>query len=199
MGFTEETLKIQMEKTMARQKLVDIKIMPDVTVTEVEMKAFYDSHPEQFRKPETVRVRHILIQVDNTAGTTQMEKAREKIMMIQGKITSGENFSALAKAYSECPSSTNGGDLGYFERGQMVKSFEDASFSLYPGQVSPIVRSDFGFHLIKAIDRQPEAFYSYEDIKTQVADAIHQQRFEKKMKRYIEKIKSNADVKRYSP
>jgi peptidyl-prolyl cis-trans isomerase C len=197
--FTEETLKFQIEKTMARQKLIDRKILPEISVTEKEAKAFYDKNIDFYIKPEKVRARHILVQFDGKASEGQQQKALEKIKMIQDKIAAGEDFAALAEAYSECPSGKNGGDLGYFTRGQMVKPFEEAAFSLNPGEVSPIVQSEYGFHLIKVLDKQSESLISYDEIKDKIVDLLQQWQLKKEIKHYIDKLRTDADVRYFLP
>jgi len=199
MDYTEESFRQQIEKSMARQRLIDRNILPDVSIGENEAKAFYEKHIEYCTKPEKVRARHILIQIHATDGDIQQAKALKKIRMIQQKIASGEDFAALAKTYSECPSAKDGGDLGYFARGQMVKPFEDAAFSLNPGQVSPIVKSEFGYHIIKVIGKVPASVYPFNDIKDQLIEALQRQQVQKDIKRYLERMRATADVRYYLP
>lgn len=196
-GFTEDTFKVQIEKTMARQKLIDMKIMPGIEVAEKEMTTFYEIHPEYFKRPERVGASHILLKADTTAEEIDQEKARKKMEMIRQKLMAGEDFATLAETYSDCPSRTNGGDLGYFGRGQMVKPFEDAAFELNSGEVSSIVKTEFGFHLIKVFDKQSERFYLYDEKKDLIADALYQQRLQEEIEQQIERLKVNADVKHY--
>ncbi len=102
--------------------------------------------------PGSVRASHILISyegAERATSTRTKEEARELAEDIDKKAKAGENFEELARAYSDCPTAEKGGDLGFFKEGRMVKPFEDASFALEPGQVSDVVETKFGFHVIK--------------------------------------------------
>jgi len=149
--ITEAQLRAQLKQQMAVQKLVEKKISKSIKVSDKEARAFYDSKPNFFKRPEQVRASHILIKVDASAKEKDVKDARKKIEGIQKKLKKGEDFAKLAKETSQCPSSAKGGDLGFFKRGQMVKPFEDAAFSMKTGQVSDIIRTRFGFHIINAI------------------------------------------------
>jgi peptidyl-prolyl cis-trans isomerase C len=136
MNLTEADLRFQFERDLAIRKLLDDQIGGKITVSEKESRAYYDSNLESFKKPEQVRASHILIKVDPGADEAKKAEARTKIESLQAKLKKGEDFGALAKEYSEGPSGPKGGDLGFFGRGQMVKPFEEAAFSMKPGQVS---------------------------------------------------------------
>jgi peptidyl-prolyl cis-trans isomerase C len=123
-----------------------------------------------------VRASHILIKADPQADESQKAAARKKIKEIQNKLSKGEDFTALAREYSEGPSGTKGGDLGYFSRGQMVKPFEDAAFTSAPGQVSDIVETRLGYHLIKVTEKKPETIVAYADIKDQLQEYLKQKK-----------------------
>jgi parvulin-like peptidyl-prolyl isomerase len=100
----------------------------------------------------TVRASHILLMYKGSArssATRSKVEAEQQIRDLQGQLQGGADFAALAKAHSDCPSKSKGGDLGQFGRGQMVKPFEDATFAMQIGQVSDVVETDFGYHLIK--------------------------------------------------
>ena len=197
MNLTEETLKIQIRRGMARQQFVDSQIAPKVTVTERETRSFYDKDPQNFLKSESVHARHILIKVLPAADETQKAAALEKIDAIQERLYAGEDFVSLARSYSEGPSSDNGGDLGYFGRGQMVKLFEDAAFALEPGQVSGIVQTEYGYHLIQILGKQPESIYTYDEAKDAIAQHLRQRQVQNEIQRYIDRLRANADVKQF--
>ena len=110
----------------------------------------------RIKKPEQVKASHILVKVDAGADEAKKAEARKKIQEIQQKVKAGGDFEALATENSDCPSKAKGGDLGFFERGQMVKPFEEAAFALKPGEVSGIVETQFGYHIIKVQEKKDE-------------------------------------------
>jgi parvulin-like peptidyl-prolyl isomerase len=102
--------------------------------------------------PGNIRASHILISyqgAEGTEATRSREEAQQLVVNLSAKIAAGGNFEELAQTYSDCPSAKNEGDLGFFKKGQMVKRFEDAAFALAPGQISGIVETKFGYHIIK--------------------------------------------------
>ncbi|MEE8398344.1 MAG: peptidylprolyl isomerase [Desulfobacterales bacterium] len=197
LNFTEDALRLQIERSIALQQYIDGTIAPAVSVAEKETRGFYNRNPDYFKRPETVHARHILIKVHRDDDASQRAAARKKIETIQQKLFSGEDFAALARTFSEGPTGIKGGDLGFFGRGQMVKPFEDAAFALNPGEVSERVRSDFGYHLINVIDKKPESVYSYEDVKDTIYQNLHRKRVDKEVKHTVEKLKARADVKTF--
>jgi peptidyl-prolyl cis-trans isomerase C len=140
-----------------------------------------------------------LIKVDPEADESRKAEARKKLEMIQKRLRKGEDFAALAKEFSEGPSRGKGGDLGYFRRGQMVKAFEEAAFTLRPGEVSDIVETKFGYHLIKVIDKKPEKTMAYKDVKDRLGDYLKREKVQKEVRLYVEKLKEKAKVERFPP
>jgi peptidyl-prolyl cis-trans isomerase C len=195
--LSETTLRLQFKRGIALQQFVDKHFVQKITVSGEESKAFYDNHPDLFKQPEQVRARHILIKVDPGADESSKVEARAKLEKIQKRLRKGEDFGALAKEVSEDPSSVKGGDLGYFKRGQMVKAFEEAAFSLKPGEVSDIVETEFGYHLIDVIDKKSGMAIPYEDIKDRLEDHIKQEKVQEEVNSYIEKLKEKAKVERF--
>ena len=143
MGLTESDVQAQIERGMAIQKLIDKEVTEKIKVSDEETKAFYDKNPQLFQQPEQIKASHILIKVQADAPADQKAEARKKIEDVQQKVKKGEDFATLAKTYSEGPSGPKGGDLGYFRRGQMVKPFEEAAFSLKPDETIEIVETQF--------------------------------------------------------
>ena len=197
LNLSETSIKDKFKTGLAVQQFVEKKFGQKALVSEQETKAFYDSNPNFFKIPEQVCASHILIKVDPKADAAQKAAARKKIDDIQKRLKNGENFSELAKKVSDCPSNTKGGDLGCFSRGQMVKPFEDVAFSLKPGEVSGIVETDFGFHIIKVMDKKPETTLAYEQVKDRLAAMLKKDKVEKETDLYLEKLKKDAKIERY--
>jgi peptidyl-prolyl cis-trans isomerase C len=197
MKISEAELKSQIRKGMAIQQFVDKDLVQDVKVSQKEVKDFYKNNPDMFKQSEQVKASHILIKVDTQADKSAKDQANKKIKEIQKKLEDGEDFAALAKEYSEGPSNVNGGDLGYFERGRMVKPFEDAAFKLKPGEVSGMVETPFGYHLIKVVDKKPESVVSYENAKERIAQYLEQEKKGKVLERNLEDMRQKAVIKTF--
>jgi len=199
MGITLETMRTQVGQAHAIQKLLEAEVYPQAMVTEKDSRLFYDNNPQYFKKPEEVKASHILIQVAPEATDEDKLTARKKIEDIQIKIAAGEDFADLARKYSEGPSNVKGGDLGFFDRKKMVKPFADAAFDLEPGQTSDIVKTRFGFHLIKVFDKKNESVYVFDDIKQRLTELLRQQKIQEETVRYLGELRKTADVKRITP
>lgn len=196
-NLSEAAIKSELKKAIAIQQFVDREFVRKTSVTEEESRAYYDSHPDLFKQPEQVRASHILIKVDPGADASQKAEARKKLEEIQESVHNGEDFSTLATERSEGPSRKRGGDLGYFGRGQMVKPFEEAAFALRPGEVSDIVETEFGYHLIKVFDKKPQTTLAYEGIEGKIKQYLKQDKVQKEVHRYVEELKKNAKVERF--
>jgi peptidyl-prolyl cis-trans isomerase D len=144
------------------------RLRDQVNLTDPDLKAYYDQHPDEFKRPEQVHARHILIKAGENAPRSDAE-GKAMIEGIQKRIAAGADFAAVAKEVSEDPGSKpQGGDVGYFGRGQMVKEFEDAAFNAKPGEVAGPVHSPFGYHLIQALDRRPASVVPFAEAKEQI-------------------------------
>ena len=197
MKTSEAALKSQLRKGMGIQQFVDKEFVQKVKVPEDEVKDFYKKQPDLFKEPEQVKASHILIKFDSQADKSAKDQAKIKIEEIQKKLKGGEDFAVLAKEFSECPSNVKGGDLGYFGRGQMVKAFEDVAFKLKPGEVSDIVKTRFGYHVIKVVDKKPESVISYENVKDKIVNYLEQEKTGKELKRYVEELRQKAVIEKF--
>ncbi|MEA2014555.1 MAG: peptidylprolyl isomerase [Thermodesulfobacteriota bacterium] len=199
MGLTEDTLKVQLRRGMAIQKLIEQDVISKFEISEKDAKDYYDEHMDHFKQPEKIRASHILIKVEPGSDESVKAEALKKIKKIQKELGKGGKFEELAKKYSDCPSGAKGGDLGYFGKGQMVKPFEDAVFSLKPGEISDIIETDFGYHLIEAGDKKAEALTEYKDVKGKLTQYLKQLKTKEEMPKYIEGLKEKAKIERFLP
>ncbi len=198
MKISEDDIKKQIKKKLAINELIDIKIGQKIVVTDKETKTYYDDNTDLFKQPEQVGASHILIKVEAGADQQKKAQAMQKIKEIQKKLKDGQDFAVLAKKYSEDKGSgANGGDLGYFTRGQMVKPFEDAAFAMKPNEVSDIVETQFGYHLIKVYGKKPGKVMAYGEVKDLLTERMRQEKTQEEVVKYIAEIKKDAKIKRY--
>ncbi len=195
-GLTEAELQSSLERGYVISKLIDNQIMAPIVIPDQEIRTFYDTHPKSFKKSEQVRTSHILIKVDSQAEQSVKDEKRAKLQEVQKRLKVGEDFAVLAKEFSECPSNIKGGDLGYFERGKMVKPFEDVAFKLKTGEVSDIVETPFGYHLIKVVDKKPASVVGYEDVKDKIGQYLKKEKTGKELKGYIEELRKKAVIEK---
>lgn len=146
------------------------------TVTPEEVQAYYEANKESFQQEDQIKARHILIKVDENAAEKDVAAAEKKIKKIFAKAKSGQDFAKLAKKYSEGPSNSKGGELGWFGHGAMVKPFEDTAFTLKKGEVSKPVRTRFGWHLIKVDDIREAGQKELEQVKGEINTIIAQEK-----------------------
>jgi peptidyl-prolyl cis-trans isomerase C len=196
MNLTEAEVRSQIQRGLAIRELIDQNIANKVVITDEASNAYYTANPQLFREPEQVKASHILIKVEPTADDAAKTAARKKITDIQQKLKGGGDFAELAKENSEGPSAARGGDLGYFKRGQMVKPFEDAAFSMKTSEVSGLVETRFGYHLIKVYDKKPEQTLAYEEVKDKIAQRLKQEQIEKAATLYVDNLKKGAKVEK---
>ena len=199
MGISMDVFRSQVSQATAIQKLLEMEIYGKTQVSEKEARIFFENNPHFFKKPEEVKASHILIKLTADDDEEKKLAARQKIETIQEKLAAGEDFADLAKSYSEGPSSVNGGDLGYFDRKKMVKPFSDAAFSLEPGQISDIVETRFGYHLIKVIDKKPKTSYEFEKIKQQLIKMLQGRKIQTETKQYLDELQKKAVISRMTP
>jgi peptidyl-prolyl cis-trans isomerase C len=196
-NMQEGDLNERIRKTLAINQLVEEKISQQVDVTDEDAKAYYDSNPESFQRTEKVRASHILIKVDRDAGEAKKVAAKEKIKNLQRRVREGEDFAELAKENSECPSSENGGELGYFERGKMVQEFEEAAFSTAVGSISDVVQTDYGYHLVKVTDKIEPGVIAFETVKDDLKDFMLQQKVQVAVSAFLDSLKNDAEIEMY--
>ena len=158
-----------------------VKIAETLNIPDVQLQQFYDSHKDNFRTPERVKVRHILFDTRNKSKE-EVAKIRAKAEDVLKQVKSGADFGKLAEKYSEDPGSAkNGGDLGWVVRGQMVKNFEDTTFSLKPNQISDLVTTEYGFHIVQVLEKQDAHLQPFNDAKGQIAAEMKKQMGNEKM------------------
>lgn len=193
-GLTLEAFKKEIEKKIIRTKIVQWAVKVEPNVPEKELRDFYQKYADRYRTEESYRPGHILFRVPKDATPEEVREIRKKCQKVYEKLKAGEDFGELALLYSEDLSSKDRGDLGYFKKGELLPAFEKEALRLKVGEVGNIVRTDFGFHIIKLLDRKGGLPLPYEEVKEKVRQDYLEREFEKGLKQFLSKLKEKSVI-----
>src|SRR5215469_7410204 len=189
------------EKRKVKYALIDTaKLEADVKVTPEDLRTYYDQHRDQYRVPDQVKVSHILIKTplpgaDGKVDEKGVAEAQHRAEDLLQKVKSGTNFEEIAKKYSEDPGSAKqGGSLGWIGRGQTVPEFEKTAFSLPKGQTSDLVKSSYGFHIIRIDDKQEAHVKSLDEVKAQIEPILKHQKAQQAAQKQAETLLKDAQT-----
>ncbi len=194
-GLTLDQLQRQTRMSLAVSKVIDAEVTSKLSVADADVDAFYAKNPDQFKEGETVHASHILFSAPQTASPAEKQQARAKAEQALKAIRAGADFATIAREQSQDPGSAkNGGDLGFFPKGQMDPKFEAAAFALKPGTVSGIVETPFGFHIIKVVERRPPRTMPLAEVSAQIKQYLTQQQRETMLNAFVEQAKAKAKI-----
>jgi peptidyl-prolyl cis-trans isomerase C len=193
-GLTLEGYRDFLQRRFAVDNMLRKQLADVTTVSDKEVDDFYSGNPQQFAVPEQVRARHILIKVEKGATEDQKAAARKKIEEVRTKAEGGADFAELAKESSEGPSAPKGGDLGFFGRGRMVPAFEKAAFALKPGEISGVVETPFGYHIILVEEKKEGGTVPKEEVAEKVRDFLKQQKVAEAVQERIKTLRDKAKI-----
>lgn len=192
-GFTPESYRAYVRRTASVANYMQ-NISASATVSREDVHEFYVNNPDKFQVPETVRVRHILLRVHPSANEESRAPVRAKMDSIVNQLANGADFAALATRYSEDSSAAQGGDLGYFSHGQMVKPFDDAAFALKVGETSGIVETVYGLHVLRVEDRQPPQIVPEEMASDQIYDYLQDVKQRQAIRDELSALRAEAEI-----
>lgn len=193
--LTVQNVRDDARSEISVEKLVEGEIGSKIAVKPEAINDFYKNNQDKFQQGPRVRASHILIQVPQGADAAAKQQAKTKAEGILKDLKAGKDFAAAAKENSQDPGSApNGGDLGYFEQGQMVPQFEQAAFTLGPGQMSELVETQFGYHIIKVSEHQDGRVVPLEEAKGQIEQYLTQQNRQAETQAFVNTLKSKATI-----
>lgn len=162
--------------------------------SDADAKDFYAKNPDRFKEPEAVRASHILIRVTPDADAATKAKAKATIDSVLKKAKAGEDFGKLAQQYSQDGSAAQGGDLNYFPKEQMVPEFSTVAFALKPGQLSNVVTTQFGYHIIKVTDHKQGRVVPFEEAQAQIKQFLEGQKKQDRQNAFVEGLKKKSKI-----
>jgi peptidyl-prolyl cis-trans isomerase C len=194
-GLTLDQLRAQTRTSLQVAKVIDAEVTSKVAVEDAQVGEFYTQNLERFKQGESVHASHILLGVPQQATPAQKAEAKAKAQAALKQVRAGADFAAVAKAQSQDPGSApNGGDLGFFPRGQMTPAVEEAAFKLKPGAVSGLVETPFGFHIIKVLERRGARTAPLAEVSGQIKDFLVQGQRDTKLQQFVDQVKTKSKV-----
>jgi peptidyl-prolyl cis-trans isomerase C len=192
--MTLERLKTDARAEIAISKMMKAQVESTAEATDAEVRDYYDKNPDRFTRSEMVRASHILLRVDPNADEATKKQTRAKIDAVLKRARSGEDFGALAQQNSQDGSAPQGGDLGYFPKEKMVKEFADVAFAMKTGDISDVVPTQFGVHIIRVTDRKPAGTVPLDEVGPKVKQFLTEQKKQQQAQAFIAEVKQKAKI-----
>jgi peptidyl-prolyl cis-trans isomerase C len=193
-GMTADSLRKDALVDLSVSKLMDAEVATIPGPSDADAKDFYDKNQDKFKEEEQVRASHILVKVDESADPATKQKARAKIDGVLKQVKAGGDFAKLAQENSDDGSASQGGDLNYFGKGQMVGPFDKVAFELKPGQISDVVQTQFGYHIIKVVDKKTGRTVPFEEAQAKIKDYLTGQKKQQHADTFIESLKKKSKI-----
>ena len=194
-GLTLDQVRQQTRTNLLVQKVIEAEVASKVVVQDADVSAFYQQNLERFKQGDTVHASHILVGLPQNPTPEQKSTAKTKAQAVLKQLRGGGDFAAVARAESQDPGSAqNGGDLGFFPKGQMTPAFEEAAFKTRPGAISAIVETPFGFHIIKVHERRAPRTAPLAEVGGQIKGFLEQGQREQKLEQFVEQVKTKSKI-----
>ena len=197
-GISDAKARRDIQEQISIQKYLNTQVRPAITIPEEELRRFYENNKESMPNlEEAVRTRHLLLSLARDASEEEELAAREMIQGLLTRARNGEDFAQLARESSQDETAERGGELPWLLRGQTLPEFEAAAFALQPGQLSDVVRTDAGFHIIQCLDRQEARSVTFEDVRSRIEAEMVQQNLGAAMLQAVQQLEALAEVERF--
>lgn len=193
-GLTLEAYKKEIEKRLQRMKLINWAVKVESKAEERELRDFYQKNIDQYRSNESYRPSQILFLVPKEVTPEEIQEIRKKCQKVFEKVKGGEDFGEMALLYSEDISAKDRGDLGYFKRGELLPELEKEALRLQVGEVSGIIRTNLGFHIIKLLDRKGGTPLPFEEVKEKVKADYYDKEMEKAFQQFLGTLKEKSVI-----
>ena len=189
-GLTLEQFKRKWEQGLLIQEVRRIEVDNKISVSEPEIEKYYQDHVTEYTEPAKVRIREIVVRF----GADDEAQAAERMDRLRQDIVQGADFAEVARQRSDSSSRDSGGDLGFFEEGELAGALNDAAFSLSPGEVSEVLRLGAAFYLIKVEEKTEQRILPLDDVRKTIADAIFERKMREQSERYIAQLRDHAII-----
>jgi peptidyl-prolyl cis-trans isomerase SurA len=194
-GLTFEQYRNQLREQIEKLKLVSMEVRAKIQVGEAELREYYAANQAKYAEEDTFRARHIFIRTNEKAPADEIRRTMTTALMVLAEAKSGKDFAELARSYSEDPAARkDGGALGSFKKGDMMPELEVAILAMNPGEVSELVYTTSGFHIIKLEERTTGKMKSFESVKSEIEEALYRKKSEDRFSLWAKELRSKASI-----
>jgi len=194
-GLSFDQYRAQLQEQLEKLKLVSMEVRAKIHVTDTEIREFYDANAAKYTEDESFRARHIFFKTNEKSGSEDIKRSMTNALMVLAEAKSGKDFIELAKTYSEDPAARrDGGDLGIFKKGDMQPELESAIIAMKPGEVSELVYTPVGFHIIKLEERIIGKLKPFEGLKASIEETIYSKKSEERFSQWAKELRAKASI-----
>ena len=194
-GLTFEDYRKQLKDQMQKMRLLDQEIKSKIQITEKEVEKYYKENMDDYNTPLEVSIQQILLIIPSEASEQEINQIREKANSILQKIKEGEDFTSMVKLYSQDATAATGGVMGAFRQGELLPGLNKVAFSLEVGEVSSVIQTPRGFHIIRVLDKRERQKMTKEEKWNEIENFLYNQKFEDEFKQWVKKIRKRSFVK----
>lgn len=193
-GLSYEQYRAQLKDQIEKLRLVSQEVRSKVHVGEQELREYYESVKPQYQEDESLTARHIFFRLDTSAPADEIKRVMTLATSVLHEAQSGADFAALAKKYSNDSSAADGGNLGTFKKGDMLPDLQETFASMKPGEVSELVQTPAGIHILKLEQRTPGRFKPFAEIKAELEDKLYKKKAEDRFNQWVDDLKKQATI-----
>jgi peptidyl-prolyl cis-trans isomerase C len=193
-GMSLDKLKADTRIDISINKMMEAEAATGQVPGDAQVREFYDKNPDKFKQDEAVRASHILFKVEESADAATKKKVKDQAEAVLKQVRAGADFGEMAKKHSADGSAQQGGDLNFFTKGQMVPAFDQAAFAMKPGEISDIVTTQFGYHIIKVTERRAASTVPFEQVSDRIKEYLTEQQKQQKVEAFIAALKQKAKI-----
>jgi peptidyl-prolyl cis-trans isomerase SurA len=194
-GLTFEQYRSQLKEQIEKLKLVSMEVRAKIQVGESEMREYYEANRAKYSEDESFRARHIFFRTNEKAPAEDIKRTMNTALMVLAEAKSGKDFAELAKSYSEDPAARkDGGALGTFKKGDMMPELESAILAMKPGEVSELVYTTSGFHIVKLEERTSGKMKPFESVKAEIEETLYRKKSEDRFNLWAKELRTKASI-----
>jgi peptidyl-prolyl cis-trans isomerase SurA len=194
-GLSFEQYRSQLQEQIEKLKLVSMEVRAKIQVGETEMREYYEANRVKYSEEETFRARHIFFRTNEKAPAEDIKRSMNTALMVLAEAKSGKDFAELAKSYSEDPAARkDGGALGTFKKGDMMPELETAILAMKTGDVSELVYTTAGFHIVKLEERISGKMKPFETVKPEIEEVLYRKKSEERFSQWAKELRSKASI-----
>ena len=193
-GNSLESVKKEIRTQMMRARLLRREIKSKIIVSDEEIGEYYNKNRQDYEGKETVRIKQLLLLIPPNADSTAIAKVRNGAMQLHKRVMAGESFDLLIVKYSQGPAAAQGGDVGFVGRGTIIPEVEKVTFSLPVGQISEVIESSIGFHIIQVVDKKGAGLKPIAAVREEIKTKIEEEKLDKKFEEWISSVRSRSHI-----